>query len=109
MKISPLSRLCPNFILKYGSIEEEKKQGKNHLFDVWHFVKNIKKKLINASQKASCKILSKWVKSIRNHLWCACTTSMGDVELLQEKWISILFHIHNKHEWTSLQNVLTKH
>ena len=46
----------------------EKEPGINHQFDVWHFVKNIKKKLINASQKASCNILSKWVKSIGNHL-----------------------------------------
>ena len=76
----------------------EKEADINHQFDVWHFVKNIKKKLINASQKASCKILSKWVKSIRNHLWWACATSEDDVELLREKWISILFHIQDKHE-----------
>ena len=71
----------------------EKEPGINHQFDVWHFVKNIKKKLIDASQKASCKILSKWVKSIGNHLWLVCTTREGDVELLREKCISILFHI----------------
>ena len=47
----------------------EKEPGIDHQFDMWHFVKNIKKKLINASQKASCKIPSKWVKSIGNHLW----------------------------------------
>ena len=78
----------------------DKEPGINHQFDVWHFVKNIKKKLINASQKASCKILSTWVTSIGNHLWWACATSEGDVELLREKWITILFHIQDKHEWT---------
>ena len=26
--------------------------------------------------------------------------SEGDVEFLQEKWISILFHIQDKHGWT---------
>ena len=31
----------------------------------------------------------------------------GYVELLAEKWISILFHIQNKHEWTS-HNKFTK-
>ena len=78
----------------------EKEPDINHQFDVWHFVKNIKKRLINASQKASCKIPSKWIKLIRNHLWWACATSEDDVELLREKWISILFHIQDKHEWT---------
>ena len=66
-----------------------------------------KKKLINASQKASCKILSKWAKSIRNHLWWACATSEGDVELLQGKCINILFHIQDKHEWVG-HNKFTK-
>ena len=56
-----------------------------HQFDVWHFVKSITKKLINASEKASCKILSNYVKSIGNHLRWACATSEGDIELLQEK------------------------
>ena len=41
--------------------DEKKELGINHQFDIWNFVKNINKKLINASQKASCKILSKWV------------------------------------------------
>ena len=57
----------------------------NHQFDMWHFVKNIKKKLINESQKASCKIPSKWVKSIGNHLWWTYATNEGDVEPLWEK------------------------
>ena len=85
----------------------EKEPGINHQFDMCHFLKNIKKKLINASQKASCTILSKWVKSIGNRFWWACATSEGDVELLREKWISILFHIQDKHEWTG-QNKFTK-
>ena len=42
----------------------------------------------------------KWVKSIGNHLWWACATCDGDAELLREKWISVLFHIQNKHRWT---------
>ena len=65
--------------------EEELDIG--HHFDVWHFVKNIKKKLRTA------------VKSIGNHLWWTCATCEGDVELLCEKWISVLFHVQNKHSW----------
>ena len=33
-------------------------------------------------------------------MWWACATREGDVELLREKWISILFHIQDTHEWT---------
>ena len=34
----------------------------DHQFDVWHFVKNIKKILCTAAKKASCKIIEKWLK-----------------------------------------------
>ena len=73
----------------------------SHQFDVWHFVKSVKKKLRTASKKATCKILEKWIKSIGNHLWWCCATYEGDSELLREKWISVLFHVQNKHRWTS--------
>ena len=72
----------------------------NHQFDVWHFVKNIKTKLLAASKKSSCKIIEKWIKSIGNHFWWSCATCSGDAELLRKKWISVLFHIQNKHTWT---------
>lgn len=70
-----------------------------HQFDVWHFAKNIKKKIDAVSKKKSCTILQKWRKSISNHFWWACATSEGDEELLREKWLSVLFHIQNKHKW----------
>ena len=69
----------------------------DHKFDVWHFVKNIKKRLRTAAEKASCKIIEKWIKSVGNHLWWACAPCKGDVELLRKKWISVLFHVQNKH------------
>ena len=65
----------------------------NHQFDVWHFVKNIKKKLLAAIKKSSCKIIEKWIKSIGSHFWWSCATCNGDAELLRKKWISVLFHI----------------
>lgn len=72
----------------------------DHQFDIWHFVKNLKKKLRAAAKKASCKIIEKWIKSIGNHLWWCCATCEGDEELLREKWISVIFHVQNKHRWT---------
>lgn len=44
----------------------EEEPNIDHQFDVWHFVKNIKKRLTAAAKKA-CKILEKWIKSIGNH------------------------------------------
>ena len=40
-------------------------------------------------------------------MWWTCATSEGDVELLRQKWISILFHIQDKHEWKG-HNKFTK-
>ena len=78
----------------------EEESDLDHQFDIWHFVKGIKKRLRAAGKKASCKILEKWIKSIGNHLWWCCATCEGDAELLREKWISLLFHVQNKHRWT---------
>ena len=86
----------------------DQEPGIIHQYDVWHFLKNIKKKLLAASKKSSCKIIKKWIRLIGNHFWWACATCEGDPKLLHEKWISVLFHIQNKHEWTG-SNRLTKY
>ena len=38
------------------------------------------------------------MKAIINHFWWRCATCKGDVKLLREKWINILYHI-KIHEW----------
>lgn len=78
----------------------EQKPEISHQFDVWHVCKNIKSKLVACTRKKANQSLSKWIKSICNHFWWACATSQGDEVLLREKWMSILFHIQNKHQWT---------
>ena len=79
--------------------EEESKIP--HQFDVWHFVKNIKKRLHHKVGKNKlCEHLQKWTKSMSNHWW-ACATCKGDKELLREKWLSVLFHVQNSLKmWT---------
>ena len=69
--------------------EEESKI--THQFDVWHFVKNIKKRLHKGNKNKLCENLQKWTKSISNHFWWACATCKGGEELLREKWLSVLF------------------
>ena len=70
-----------------------------HQFDVWHFAKNISKKLRAKAKLKRHISLQPWVKSIINHLWWSCATCGNDVELLKEKWSSLLNHIANEHEW----------
>ena len=51
-----------------------------------------------AAKKRCYSELGAWIKGIKNHFWC-CTTCKGYVKLLTEKWICILYHIKNVHEW----------
>ena len=78
----------------------EQEEDIDHQFDVWHFSKSIKTKLLNSSKKKTCKELKPWIKSICNHFWWACAICENDEALLKEKWMSIIFHIQNKHTWT---------
>ena len=79
----------------------EERPDLNHQFDVWHVCKNLNSKIMNAAKKKSCNILGRWGKSIKNHFWWSCATCKGDVNLLREKWTSILFHVQGVHEWQS--------
>ena len=72
-----------------------------HQFDIWHFSKSIKKNLAPAAKKKPCQALNGWIKSIISHLWWPVSTCDGDEILLRETWCSILFHIQNKHKWSS--------
>ena len=87
-----------------------------HQFDVWHVGKNIKKKLASVSKKKDCAELSAWIRAVINHLWWCCASCNGDVKELKEKWVSIMYHIRNKHRWENHEiykhcqhSKLTKH
>ena len=43
-------------------------------------------------------------KSIINHFWWYCRTCEGDQKLFKEKWVSLLFHIRNRHTWETNKN-----
>ena len=74
-----------------------------HQFDVWHVGKNIKKKLAKAAKKKTTEQLNLWIKAIINHFWWCCASCSGDPLELKEKWVSILYHIRNKHRWEGSQ------
>ena len=71
----------------------EKEKSISQQFDVWHFCKSIRKKLMAAAKKKCNKEL--------NHFWWCCSTCNEDETILREKWTSILFHVQNKHKWSS--------
>ena len=63
-----------------------------HQFDVWHFAKNIKKKIVKKSKLKSCSELFDWVKAIVNHFWWCCASCGGNAQELKEKWVSNISH-----------------
>ena len=70
-----------------------------HQYDVWHLSKWVTKKLTKRAKKKKCEELMPWIQAISNHLWWCASTCGGDAEMLRERWISILHHIVNKHQW----------
>ncbi|XP_063295528.1 G patch domain-containing protein 4 isoform X1 [Pelobates fuscus] len=79
---------------------EEYKQI-NHQFDVWHYCKSLRKKLENLARDPTCKELVPWTNAIVNHFWASCYLGKGNPDLLRERWVSVLHHITNVHEWES--------
>lgn len=78
---------------------KEKYKDILHQFDVWHFSKNIKSVLREATKKKKYESLNPWTKSIINHFWWSCKTCEGNADILKEKWVSILNHVTDVHKW----------
>ena len=71
-----------------------------HQYDVWHLSKWVVKKLTYKAKQKGCEQLAPWIQSISNHLWWCAATCNGSVQLLREKWKSVLDHVANKHKWS---------
>ena len=77
-----------------------KENGKiNHQFHVWHVAKNIKKKLAKLCKQKHFEELKPWIKPITNHFWWFCATCNGNAKEPKKKWLSILYHITDRHRW----------
>lgn len=73
--------------------------GINHQYDVCHYAKSLRKKMMQASGNRRCKDIIPWVEKICSHFWWCIRTSRRNKELLKEKWTSVLHHITNHHSW----------
>ena len=78
-----------------GKLMREHHGHIDHEYDMWHVAKCMKK---NLSKKGNNEI-SLWLPAIVNHLWYCASTCSGDVDVLKTKWLSLLYHITNRHQW----------
>jgi len=83
----------------FRSLMKEKYLVINHQFYVWHFAKNVTKKLHRKAQKKGATELMPWIHSINNHLYWCSHTCRGNPQLLKEKWTSCIHHVANRHYW----------
>ena len=74
-----------------------------HQFDVWHLVKSITKRLCALAKAKGTAVLSEWITSITNHFWWSAMSCNGDVDLLREKWESLIYHAAGIHSWKDKQ------
>uniref|UniRef100_A0A671PRE8 Uncharacterized LOC107702177 n=1 Tax=Sinocyclocheilus anshuiensis TaxID=1608454 RepID=A0A671PRE8_9TELE len=74
-------------------------QEKHHEFDPWHVAKGVLKKMAIAAKRKECVGLGEWIPSIVNHLWWSAQTCEGNAEVLKEKWVSVIHHVTNRHDW----------
>ena len=96
MKRNEIKQLTTDQHLQAKKYLREQEEGIDHQFDVWHFSKSIKIKLLKFSKKKAGEELRQWIKSIFNNLWWLSATCEQHEMLLKEKWVSLLFHMLNK-------------
>ncbi|CAH1796821.1 unnamed protein product [Owenia fusiformis] len=101
----PAGNLCiaTATLLTAKIMREEYKQK---YIDHNHVVSNIKKKLVEKGKCATNRDIFVWIKPITNHFWYCAKTCGGDELRLKEKWLSILKHILNQHDFP--QNMVFK-
>ncbi|KAE8611309.1 hypothetical protein XENTR_v10012404 [Xenopus tropicalis] len=91
--------ICTDSHKAIGEIIREEHSEITHRFDACHFAKSLRTKLVKASRRRNCAELCSWIDPTVNHFWWSLKTSNGNVELLLEKWASLVNHVINVHEW----------
>lgn len=63
-------------------------------------IKGVSEKLTAEAKRKGCKDLGAWIPSLIKHLWwSAHTCKEEDAVLLKEKWLSVIHHVTNCHDW----------
>ena len=57
------------------------------------FFSGMAKGVIKVYNLASCKVLQLWLERIKNQIWWALESSIGDAEMARQKIESLFFHI----------------
>ena len=70
---------------------------------MWHFSKKIKQALRSKGKLKRNENLVGWITSINRFWWSSATFQENHV-IIGEKWLSVLQHVANKHEWEGDQN-----
>ncbi|XP_053545105.1 uncharacterized protein LOC128636062 [Bombina bombina] len=70
-----------------------------HQFEIWHYTRNLRRKLILIANKRSNKAITPWISTVLNQLWVASAVCEGDANSLREEWNTITYHVTNQHTW----------
>ena len=94
-----INRITTDRHVSISSCMDKEHRNKKHQYDIWHVSKWVVKQLTKKAKLKGNEDFFPWIQSISNHLWWSAASCNGDVELLREKWRSVLHHIVNKHSW----------
>lgn len=69
----------------------------SHYYDFSHTVKGLSKKLEALARKKDCRLVKKWLPTIKKHMsWAVNSSATGSEKVA--KWKSLVNHIQNVHE-----------
>uniref|UniRef100_A0A803KDX7 THAP-type domain-containing protein n=1 Tax=Xenopus tropicalis TaxID=8364 RepID=A0A803KDX7_XENTR len=91
--------ICTDRHSSIRRIINDKYANIKHQFDMWHFAKSLRVKLSAACKKKKYSEIKEWISPTINHLWWCARTCNGNPDLLREKWLSLLYHVTNVHQW----------
>ncbi len=55
----------------------------SHQYDVWHFSKNIRKRLTEKAKLKKYEDLRPWIQSVSNHIWWCAASCEGNANQLK--------------------------
>ena len=99
-----IHRIATDRHISINSAMNKKYTHIKHQFDVWHLAKSVVKKLTQKALVKENRDLLPWVPSVSRHLWWSAGTCAGNAKLMQEKWVSVVNHVVNKHRWSGSQH-----